>query len=275
MHRDLKPANIKVRPDGTVKVLDFGMAKLTRSPRREGEPGTDGTGVGHGCLYGARTGARRKGRQEDGLWAFGAVLYEMLSGQRPFRGGSPAEVVASVLKEEPDYTMVPARVRRLIRSCLEKDPRKRLRDVVDGLRLLVDEDQPAPSRQRRITLAMAWRCGRGGRSLASTAGLPLLEARPAPVSRSVSFQILPEGIVRYHSLALFSPDGRKLAFTGEGLDGVERLWIRDFDSLAIHTIPEGDGAGPIWSPDSKHLAFVARGKLRKIRLDRRAVSGVV
>lgn len=266
VHRDLKPANIKVKPDGTVKVLDFGVAKSMLARPATGEPATE-TGVVMGtAAYMAPEQARgEKVDKRADVWAFGAVLYEMLSGQRPFRGASPAEVVASVLKDEPDYSQVPARVRRLIRSCLEKDPQKRLRGVVDGLRLLVEDEQPVPATAARsrwlwpgIAAAVVL--------LAAAAYFIYWRERPAPVSHSVSFQIVPEGVARYHNLAL-SPDGRKLAFTGEGFDGVGRLWIRDFDSLAIHALPEGDGSSsPIWSPDSRQLAFVAHRKLMKTDL---------
>src|SRR5436190_12749567 len=165
VHRDLKPANVKVEPDGTVKVLDFGLAKavdasagaasqadLARSPTLMNSPTLTGL---HGTQLGVILGTaaymapeQAKGRSVDrraDIWAFGVVLYEMLTGRRAFAGDDISDVMASVLKTEPDWRAVPAdtppAVRRLLRRALEKDPRKRLSSIADA-RLELDEIEP-------------------------------------------------------------------------------------------------------------------------------------
>ncbi len=165
IHRDLKPANIKVRPDGTVKVLDFGLAKAfdpaaASSPEAMNSPTLTARGTQMGLIIGtaaymAPEQARGKAvdRRAD-IWAFGVVLYEMLSGQRAFKGEDVSVTLASVIKEEVSWQALPADlpepIRRLLRRCLEKDPRRRLRDIGEARLILED---PASSRTGR-------RCGR-------------------------------------------------------------------------------------------------------------------
>ena len=168
VHRDLKPANVKVRRDGTVKVLDFGLAKAIepagtngRGGLRRSEPGAladadraahaDGNDHRHGRLHGAGTGERPHGRSARRHLGVRRLLFEMLTGRRAFAGDEITDVLASVLKTDPDWTAVPADtpsdIRRLLRRCLEKDPRKRLSAIGDA-RLELDENEsavPAPS----------------------------------------------------------------------------------------------------------------------------------
>jgi tRNA A-37 threonylcarbamoyl transferase component Bud32 len=141
VHRDLKPANVKIRPDGAVKVLDFGLAKQSRDREGAADASTltiteAGTIMGTTAYMAPEQARGEEVDKRADIWAFGVVLYEMLTGRRLFQGDSTTEVLASVLKEEPDLTVAPRKVRRLIAECLEKDPRRRLRDIGDGWRLL-------------------------------------------------------------------------------------------------------------------------------------------
>ena len=149
MHRDLKPGNIKIKPDGTVKVLDFGLAKMGGTPTAHGDDSPTLT-IGQteaGVILGTASymsPEQAKGKvvdQRADIYAFGAVLYEMLTGKRLHRGETTTEVLASVIKEEPQWDKVPAQVQRLLRRCLEKDPQKRLRHIGDVMSLV--EDAPA------------------------------------------------------------------------------------------------------------------------------------
>src|SRR6266849_2222329 len=148
VHRDLKPANVKLTADGNVKILDFGLAKALEAPTQQGNPSISPTltleGTRAGVILG--TAAYMAPEQARGavvdkradIWAYGVVLYEMLTGKQPFAGPSVSDTLAAVLKSEPDLTQVPAQVRRLLRLCLEKDSKGRLRDIGD-FRILCQE----------------------------------------------------------------------------------------------------------------------------------------
>src|ERR1700689_516661 len=146
VHRDLKPANVKIRPDGSVKVLDFGLAKAGGSQEVKPDsptmmPGTQlGMSLGTAGYMSPEQARGKKVDKRADIWAFGVVLYEMVAGKRPFEGKSVADTLAAVITHEPDWERTPAKVRKLLRACLEKDPKRRLRDIGDTERLL---DEPA------------------------------------------------------------------------------------------------------------------------------------
>jgi eukaryotic-like serine/threonine-protein kinase len=147
VHRDLKPANIKVRPDGTVKVLDFGLAKALAPEVADGEQRPTPTLTARGVILGTvpyMAPEQARGQASDAridIWAFGATLYEMLTGRSPFAAESLADTVGAVLYKEPQWDDVPERVQPLLRRCLEKDPARRLRTMADVRACL--EDSPA------------------------------------------------------------------------------------------------------------------------------------
>jgi serine/threonine protein kinase/Tol biopolymer transport system component len=278
VHRDLKPQNVKLKPDGTVKVLDFGLAKLGAAPepgaaRTQDSPTLTMNATQVGAILGTAaymSPEQARGRTVDrraDIWAFGVVLYEMLSGKDLFAGDTVADVLAAVVVREPDWKSVPALVQPLLRHCLEKDPKRRLRDISDAM-LLLDAAPPAETAPPRKWLWLS--TAAAVVFLLAFAALALVHFREAPPPvDTVRFQIpLPADVsfTQNSSFAL-SPDGRTLAFSGFGSDGITRIWIRSMDSLATRPLPGieiGPGAPFFFSADSRYLAFQAEGKLKKI-----------
>jgi Tol biopolymer transport system component len=283
IHRDLKPANIKLRPDGTVKVLDFGLAKLahpdaaavpidaTASPTITSPAMMTGVGVLLGTAA-YMSPEQAKGREADkrsDIWAFGCVLYEMVTGRRLFHGEDITETIAAVVKDQPDFAQVPAPLRRLLKSCLEKDPKKRLQAIGD-MRLLLEDAAPpmvAPSRQQLGTAAWAV-AGAAVLAAAFLAFIHFRETPPAaPVVRSTILPPanttldFPQGV----GLPALSPDGQRIVFGAQTADGKRPLWVRALDGLTAQSLAGTEGAAfPFWSPDSRFIAFFADGKLKKI-----------
>jgi serine/threonine protein kinase len=203
------------------------------------------------------------------IWAFGVVLYELLIGEHLFQRETVSATLAAVLKEEPDWNRIPVKVRPLLRHCLEKDPKRRLRDIGDMHLLLETASLPAQNRPW-----LAW--GAVAVFLVAGAGISLIRFRERPLaSAPIQFQIPPAGSVHQGDAFAVSPDGRHLAFAATGSDGVARLWIRDLDSLKVRTLSDSHPASVkphrvvppfFWSPDSRFIGFQARGKLAKIEI---------
>jgi Tol biopolymer transport system component len=270
IHRDLKPANIKVRADGTVKVLDFGLAKAMEpaagsSPIMSHSPTiTTPAMTQAGMLLGTAaymSPEQARGRPVDkraDIWAFGVVVYELLTGDRLFKGEDVAETLAAVITEVPRLDNVPVRARSLLRRCLEKDARKRLRDIGDIGLLLDSQPETEPRR-----VSWLWPAAVAA-LIAIASGIAFIHFREAPrVEQRLRFQIPPPGRTAAQVFAL-SPDGKYLAFVASD-EGPSRLWVRAMDELAAHALPGTDGATyPFWSPDAQFLGFFAQGKLQKI-----------
>jgi Tol biopolymer transport system component len=269
-HRDLKPGNIILTPGGVVKVLDFGLAKTGGTPAAQSDnsPTLTMGGTQAGVILGTAAymaPEQARGKQVDqraDIWAFGVVLYEMLTGQRLFKGDDLSETLASVIKEEPKLDRVPAKVQRLLRSCLEKDPKQRLQAIGDW-RLLLDVGQvsglPSPTNKLSLTLVAAAALV----VLAALGFVGWMYFRPQAPTQTSRFEVaIPENVV-FSQYVSVSPDGRKLAFNATGEKS--GLWIRDLDALEWRQLPGTDGAvSPFWSPDSKYLGFGVQTQLKKI-----------
>jgi Tol biopolymer transport system component len=310
IHRDLKPANIKVRADGTVKVLDFGLAK-PMGPAAGSRSGvstlptiTSPEMTRAGAILGTvayMSPEQAKGRIVDkrtDVWAFGAVLFEMLTGSQAFVGDGMSDTLANILKSEPDWTRLPAdvspRVRLALRACLQKDQKQRMADV-QSVRLALDgafetaaplatAPTPEPRSRARVFVAVAV-SGLAGALVAaaalwSTAGrapaseTPIRTSVVLPANRPVSMVGAPT-----RALAL-SPDGTQLVYVGTNLDapvdqpgGREQLHLRSLGTLAVRDLPATLGANqPFFSPDGQWVGFFTgdnasgAGALKKIAL---------
>jgi Tol biopolymer transport system component len=305
VHRDLKPANVKLTPEGKVKVLDFGLAKAWSGENPDGSspsaalsqsPTMANTGTIAGLILGTAaymSPEQARGKPVDkraDVWSFGVLLWEILTGRPLFAGDTVTDVIASVVKEQPDLEALPGAtpqaVRRLLARCLRRDPRARLPDI-GAARLELQEvragttdagEGPAPD------AAEAVRTARRGRArerwawvavtviLASLSGALFHRLTEAPEPRPAAHVLLdtPEDLRFWEwSPVELSPDGRSLAFLGTSPDGnQQQLWLRSLDSTEARPLPGTTGAlgGFFWSADSTQLAFAADGELRKIAL---------
>jgi eukaryotic-like serine/threonine-protein kinase len=286
VHRDLKPANIKVTPDGVVKVLDFGLAKApeaaasaagvspTVSPTLSLAMTQAGMILGTAAYMSPEQARGKPIDKRADIWAFGVILYELLTGTPLHGGETVSDTLAAVLLKEPDYSRLPAetpaKVPRLIRSCLQKDPKRRLRDIGDA-RLLLDEAEPEaaaePAEKPARRRWPAWALG-AAIPLAAAAGW---WARPAPTAAMlpVTFQLVaPEGGELTSSGHAVSPDGQRIVLRMRPSPGARTgLFLRDLNGTALRELPGTDGAiRTAWSPDGKSIVFAAERKWQRLEL---------
>jgi serine/threonine protein kinase/Tol biopolymer transport system component len=275
VHRDLKPGNVKLTPDGTVKVLDFGIAKALDA-RRTGAPLTTSatqTGLVLGTpAYMSPEQARGQSVDERAdIWAFGCVLFEMLAGNQPFASDdvtlTPASLRASGAAVDA-LTKVPPAVRRTIKLCLESDVRKRIRHIGD-VRLVLDgafeSSAPAPvaaSKGGRRDSLTAYAVGALVLIALAVPALRHLRETPPPETR---VDIVTRPTADPTSFAL-SPDGRQIVFTASGPNGPQ-LWLRSLATATAMPLAGTEGAvSPFWSPNSRAIGFFAEGSLKRLDL---------
>ncbi|HEY6345761.1 MAG TPA: protein kinase [Bryobacteraceae bacterium] len=275
-HRDLKPSNILVGKEG-VKVLDFGLAKMDRAAGPEGSTQTILTGEGSilGTLQ-YMAPEQIEGHEADArsdIFAFGLVLYELITGKRAFTGKSQASLIASILKEQPHalhdlQPLTPPGLERVLETCLEKDPDKRWQSARDAKHALDWIAAEAPRAAIAVSAARRVRPWQGVAALFALIALGLavwmVWSKTQPSAQVSRLQVVvPENVTLEYYLSV-SPDGRKLVFTASRKAG---LWIRDLNSLDWRRLPGTEGAAsPFWSPDSRYVAFAVENQLKKIDL---------
>jgi serine/threonine protein kinase len=280
VHRDLKPANVKITPDGAVKLLDFGLAKAFQDPLAVGaseDAGESPTVTLGGTVAGTILGTasymapeQARGKKVDkraDIFSWAVVLWELLTGERMFHGDDIQGTLAEVLTKQPDLERVPAKVRRLMAECLEKDPRKRLRDIGDRDRLLLDEtvgqaSTPAAGLQTRpAQRVIPWAVAA---ILAVVAGYALWP-KPAELKPLVrlDIELNPPPASTPATNVIISPDGSRLVWVAQG-----RLFTRRLNQTeAIEIKGTESGAAPFFSPDGQWIAFAQNSTLKKISVD--------
>ncbi len=298
VHRDLKPANVKITPDGAVKLLDFGLAKALEGETAAQDPSSSPTmsrlATRAGIILGTASymsPEQAKGKSVDrraDTWAFGCVLYEMLTGKKPFDGETVTDILAAVVMKEPDWAVLPAAtppgIERLLRRCLTKVVRDRLQaigearitiqriekgetELATGSAVVSPPPAPAPLWRRALPWAVA------AALAVSLAGVlvyftPGGKTATEPVTRFAVTLPANQALAEVDSLTVaISPDGRTLAYLG--VDGNSTgIYLRRLGSLQVKLLPNTHGAtGPFFSPDGQWIAFFAGGKLEKISVD--------
>jgi Tol biopolymer transport system component len=296
VHRDLKPANVMVRGDGTVKVLDFGLAKaMDPAGASSADAANSPTLTAHATALGVILGTaaymapeQARGKAVDkraDIWAFGAVLFEMLAGRSAFEGETVTDIIAAVVSREPDWTRLPAStpagIRHVLARCLEKDPKRRVRDIGDvrfelenpvreeshdvrGVQGMPGSSPVADAtRTRRAAGRLSWIVLGAGLAGAVTWFGPWSRGRAAdPPALRVSIVHTDGSEVAGPAI---SPDGRRVAYRARRPDGMPLLWVRDLASAESRALPGTEDADlPFWSPDSRDLAFFTGTTLKRV-----------
>jgi len=289
IHRDLKPENLFITKDGRVKILDFGLAKLTRvdgdqsqtdipTRRVDTDPGVVMGTIGYISPEQLRS---KPADHRSDIFSFGAILYEMLSGRRAFRGESTADTMSAILREDPPdlsgtNKLINPALERVVNHCLEKNPEERFnsaRDLAFSIEALSGSTNVSssmiigerPAARRQLLAFLPWAIA--GLFLLAALTLAFLYFRRAPADqRPVRFTIsMPEKVTEIFG-PVVSPDGRTIAFLAT-LEGKRFIYVRPLDSVAAHRLNGTEDAYlPFWSPDSRYLGFFSDNKLKKIEV---------
>jgi eukaryotic-like serine/threonine-protein kinase len=288
VHRDLKPANIKVRADGTVKVLDFGLAKTTLDDPHADQLTTEsptimspaltqaGVILGTAAYMSPEQATARFVDKRSDIWAFGCVLYEMLTGHRPFDAPTVTETLAMILERDVDWRKLPAatpaRVTTVLRRALEKDPKNRLHDIADARIELEDTRSVAPvASDRPSPTAKIWPLMLAALAGSIVAAIGVWWLKPSPSTASTRHDVTrltvtpetpisPDG----QGVIALSPDGRLLAYVAMS-NGRPQLFLRRFDQFEGTPVPGTEGADNLaFSPDGNWIAFAADRKIKKV-----------
>src|SRR5688572_2124172 len=272
VHRDLKPANIMIRSDGTVKVLDFGVAKMAQpdpgppqdAPTRPMDLTQDGMIVGTAAYMSPEQSRGSDVDKRTDIWAFGVVLHEMLTGDQLFTGATLSDIRAAVLTHDLDLSTVPPVARPLLTRCLERDPRRRLRDIGEA-RFLLETSPVVPATIPSTTRKLPWAVA-ALLAIALAVAFELLWNEPrgvplSPLRLNVNLGPLAvDGV-----MPALSPDGERLVFVARAPDGTNHLLLRRLDTAQDDPLPGTEGAAnPFFSADGRWIGFLAGGQLRKI-----------
>ncbi len=279
IHRDLKPANVKITPEGQIKVLDFGLAKALADERADGKLSDSPTLSAHATRVGVILGTaaymspeQARGKPVDkrtDIFSFGVVLYEMLTGQKLFKGEDAADTMASVIRSDPDFRALPAelppRVRELLARCLEKDPKKRRRDIGD-IRAELEAPRERVSAESRERGKHSWILAAGAIALGLVAGIAGWHLKPDPPRPVRRFEMaLPEGDVlrgAFGPAIAMSPRGTHLVYVSNN-----QIYLRALDQVDAVPIRGTENAqAPFFSPDGRSIGFWADGYLKKVAL---------
>ena len=293
IHRDLKPGNIKITPEGKVKVLDFGLAKSVGEEfqSRQTKITEPGRVLGTPAYMSPEQARGKQIDKRSDIWSFACVLFEMLTGTVPFEGDTVSDMLANILHKEPDWKKLPdntpANIVVLMRRCLEKDPHRRLHDIADAA-IEINETLNLPATAPPMTTTSfeivrptGWKklmaVGAVCIFLGIIMGTLAIWSRLGPDSLQEqpvrSFTISPQtafGVeaLWHHSLA-FSPDGQRLAYVEQSIDGRRRIYVRELDNFEARPLPGTEGAiSPFFSPDGQWLGYVDhfQRKLKKVSI---------
>jgi len=287
VHRDLKPANIKITDDRRVKVLDFGLAKavaLAAGDSPDLDPVNSPTitvrGTRHGVILGTAaymSPEQARGKRIDkrtDIWAFGCVLYEMLTGQRAFKGETTSDIIAAIIERSPELDRLPRstppHLRRIIERCLEKDPRRRARDIAD-LRVEIEQAEGVPVvAPRRAWIPVAVSAAVTVAALGMAGMVWRGRAEPAPPASPIEFTVAaPAGYQLLAVPGIPSPDGSRIAFLASDDKNVSSVFVRPLDAAVSRRLEGTDGTSnvPVWSPDGRSIAFFASGVWKRVSAD--------